>query len=233
MAQRTQAQIQVHAALHDAEERLIGSFVGGQAAARPSAGVIHGPRHELAGGGVGSALIQLHGDVGADELLDAHVLLGRPVNLAAVVDGLERNPVVGELHGVREAEYLKAAGVGEHGAVVVHEAVDAAGLGHQVGAGPHGQVVRVREHHLAAQLGQLVRRDALHRGGGAHGHEHGGVEIAVGGGVGERAGVPAGSVARAIEECQSRSFCSSVSMGVRVPRGCSQPADRFIPLRTR
>ena len=160
------------------------------------------------------------------QLLDAHVLLGRPVDPAAVVDGLERDPVVGELHGVREAEYLKAAGVGEHGAVVVHEAVDAAGLGHQVGTGPHGQVVRVREHYLAAQLAQLARRDALHRGGGAHGHEHRGVEIAVGGGVGERAGVPAGSVARAIEECQSRSFCSNVSMGVRVPRGCSQTSDR-------
>ena len=194
-----QAQIQVHAALHDAEERLVGARMRRQAATRPGAGVVHGARHELAGGGVRGALVQLHGDVGADELLDAHVLLGRPVDLAAVVDGLERDPVVGELHGVGEAEHLEAAGVGEHGAVVVHEAVDAPGLGHQLRAGAHGQVVGVREHHLAAELAQLVGGDPLHRGGGAHGHEHGRVEVAVGSGVGERAGVPAGSVACAIE----------------------------------
>ena len=198
--------------------------MGRQAATRPGAGVVHGARHELAGGGVRGALVQLHGDVGADELLDAHVLLGRPVDLAAVVDGLERDPVVGELHGVGEAEYLKAAGVGEHGAVVVHEAVDAAGLGHQVGTGAHGQVVRVREHYLAAQLAQLARRDALHRGGGAHGHEHRGVEIAVGGGVGERAGVPAGSVARAIEECQKRILTSGAS---ELGGGARSPLNAF------
>ena len=77
--------------------------------------------------------------------------------------------------------------------------VDAPGLGHQLRAGAHGQVVGVREHHLAAELAQLVGGDPLHRGGGAHGHEHGRVEVAVGSGVGERAGVPAGSVACAIE----------------------------------
>ncbi len=87
---------------------------------------------------------------------------------------------------------------------------------------PHGQVVRVQSTRLAARSAQLVRRDALHRGGSAHGHEHGGVEIAVGGGVGERAGVPAGSVAP--NRRVPKSFLLFKRRGRR--RGCSQTSER-------
>ena len=120
--------------------------------------------------------------------------------------GVEIDTLLLDFPKACKREYLESAGVGEHGAVVVHEAVDAPGLGHQLRPGAHGQVVGVREHHLAAELAQLVGGDPLHRGGGAHGHEHRGVEIAVGGGVGERAGVPAYGIACAIEQCQNRSF---------------------------
>ena len=186
-----QPQVQVHAALDDAEERLVGARVGRQAAPRPACRQVHGAFHERALGGIRRALVQLHGDVGAQLLLDAHVVLGRPAHLGAVVDGAEREPVVVQLQRVGQAEHLEAARIGEHGAVVVHERMHAAGLGHHVRAGAQRQVVRVRQHHLGVQVAQLSHRHALDRRARAHGHEHGRAERAVRRLVGKRAGVAA------------------------------------------
>ena len=193
-------QIQLHAALHDAEQRLVGTLVRGQAAARPVGRQVHGLRHERLLGRVRRALVQLHGDVGAQLLLDGHVALGRPTHLRAVVDGAEREALVVQLERVGQAEHLEPARVSEHGAVVVHEAVHAAGFGHHVGAGAQRQVVRVGQHHLAVQVAQLARGDALHRGAGAHRHEHGRLERSVRGLVGQRTGMPAGRLDLAVEQ---------------------------------
>ena len=62
----------------------------------------------------------------------------------------ELHAVVGELERVGEAEDLEAAGVGEDGAVPVHERVQAAGVAHDVGAGAQVEVVGVGEQHLRA-----------------------------------------------------------------------------------
>ena len=95
--------------------------------ARPVGRQVHGLRHERLLGRVRRALVQLHGDVGAQLLLDGHVALGRPTHLRAVVDGAEREALVVQLERVGQAEHLEPARVSEHGAVVVHEAVHAAG----------------------------------------------------------------------------------------------------------
>ena len=116
-------QVQLHAALHDAEERLVGPDVRSQAAARPVGRQVHGLRHERVLGRVRRALVELHGDIGAELFLYGHVGLGRPADLRAVVDGAEREAVVVQLERVGQAEHLEPARVGEHGAVVVHEAV--------------------------------------------------------------------------------------------------------------
>ena len=175
-----------------------------QAAARPVGRQIDGFRHEGLLGRVGRALVQLHGDVGAQLLLDLHVALGRPAHLGPVVDGAEREALVVQLERVGQAEHLEPARVGEHGAVVVHEAVHAAGLGHYVGTGAQRQVVRVGQHHLGVEIVQLAHGDALHRGARAHRHEHGRLERPVRRFVGQRAGVAARRLELAVEQRHAR-----------------------------
>ena len=111
------------------------SAVRGFAAGGPGGAALDGVGDEGLLGGVRRALVELHGDVGAEILLDAHVVLGRPEVLGAVEDGAELDAVVGELERVGEAEDLEAARVGEDGAVPVHERVQAAGVAHDVSAG--------------------------------------------------------------------------------------------------
>ena len=60
-----------------------------------------------------------------------------------------------------EAEDLVAAAVGEHRAVPAHELVQAAKLGHQLGAGAQVEVVGVAEDGLSAECRDLVRLEAL------------------------------------------------------------------------
>ena len=176
----------------------------GQAAARPVGRQVNGLRDEGLLSRVGRALVQLHGDVGAQLLLDGHVALGRPAHLRAVVDGAEREALVVELQRVGQAEHLEPARVGEHGAVVVHETMHAARFRNHIGTGAQRQVVGVGQHHLAAQVAQLARGDALHRGAGAHRHEQGRLERSVRRLVGQRAGVSARRLDLAVEQRHAR-----------------------------
>ena len=170
--ERAQAQIQVHTALHDAEERLVRARVRRVAPLGPHAGEFHGARHEAPLRRVARALVQLHADIAPELLRDRHVVLRRPEHVAAVViRGDEAHAVVRELHGVLMREHLKAAGIREDGPVPVHERVQAAQLGDGVRAGTHSQVVRVGEHDLGTQVPHRLGGDALDVGLGAHRHE--------------------------------------------------------------
>ena len=172
VTQAAEAQVQVHATLNDAKERLVGAGVGGVAALRPAARELHGARDLGARGRVAHALVELHHDVGAQLLGDVHVVLGRPGDPAAVVvHRAEAHAVVGELAELLVGEDLEAAGVGEDGAVPAHEVVQAAHLGHEVGARAHGEVVGVGEQDLGAELAQGGGHEPLDRRLGAHGHE--------------------------------------------------------------
>ena len=193
VAQAAQAQVEVHAPLNDAKERLVRAGVGGIAALRPAARELHralhlGPRRRVA-----HALVELHHDVRAELLRDGHVLLGRPGDpLSVVVHGAEAHAVVGEPAELLVAEHLEAAGVGEDGVVPAHKVVQAPHLGHEVGAGAHGEVVGVGEHDLGAERLERGGREPLDRGLGAHGHEDGGRDVAVRGVQDARARVSAG-----------------------------------------
>ena len=88
----------------------------------------------------------------------------------------------------RQAEDLKAAGVGEDGAVPVHEAVQAAQLGDGLHPGPEIEVVHVAEDDAGAHGLQLLGGEGLHRGIGAHRHEDRGLHHAAGGGDLSQAG---------------------------------------------
>ena len=121
----------MHAALHDAEQRLVIACMGLVQRLSPHAGELDGALHELARGGVTRALVELHADVAAELHGDLHVVLGRPEHMAAVViGGDEAHALIGELARVGMGEDLEAARIREDGAVPVHEVVQAAEFGH-------------------------------------------------------------------------------------------------------
>ena len=93
----------------------------------------------------------------------------------------EGDALVADLPEGRQAEDLEAAGVGEDGAVPVHEAVQAAQLGDGLHPGPEIEVVHVAQDDAGPHGPQLLRGEGLHRGIGAHRHEDGGVNHAAAG----------------------------------------------------
>ena len=180
MAQRAQAQIQVHAALNDAKERLVIAGMSLIAALGPHARQFNGALNVGARGGIARALVQLHADIGPELHGDFHVVLGRPEHVAAVVVVDDKaHALVGELDGVVVAEHLEAARIGKNGAVPVHKLVQAAQLGNGVLAGTHGQVIGVGKHDLGTELLNGLGGDALDVCLGAHGHKDWRLDVAV------------------------------------------------------
>ena len=172
VAQRSQAQIHMHATLDDAKERLVITGVGLIAALGPHTRQLHGALDIGTRGRIAGALVELHADVGAELHGDFHVVLRRPEHVAAVVVVDDKvNALVSELNGVVVAEDLETARVGEDGAVPVHKLVQSAQLGDGVFTGTHGQVVGVGEHDLRTELLNGLGGDALDVCLGAHGHK--------------------------------------------------------------
>ncbi len=87
--------------------------------------------------------------------------LGAEVVRAAVVGRLEGRTGVVDLR--LEGEDLVAARVGEHQAMPVAEAVDAAEALDAIGAGPQHQVVRVAQDDADAEVLEVGRGDGAHR----------------------------------------------------------------------
>ena len=180
MAQRAQAQVQVHATLDDAKECLVVAGMRLIAALGPHARQLHGALNVGARGGIARALVELHADVGAEFHGDFHVVLGRPEHVATVVIVDDKaHTLVGELDGVVVAEHLEAARVGKNGAMPVHKLVQPAQLGDGVLAGTHGQVISIGKHDLGAELFNGLGRNALDVCLGAHGHEDRRLDVAV------------------------------------------------------
>ena len=180
VAQRAQAQVQMHATLDDAKERLVITGVSLVAALGPHARQLHGALNVGARGGIARALVELHADVGAELHGDFHVVLGRPEHVAAVVIVDDKaHALVGELDGVVVAKHLETARIGKDGAVPVHKLVQSAQLGDGVLAGTHGQVVGVGEHNLRTELLNGLGGDALDVCLGAHGHKDRRLDVSV------------------------------------------------------
>ncbi len=152
----------------------------------PAVGAVEGGGEAFGGAVGGGAVVEGHDDVGAKEVLDAHGFLwgkaddgainvtaeGYSTAAAGVVEGAE----------VGEGEDLKAAGVGEHGAIPAAELLEAAECGNGFGAGAEEEVVGIAEDDLTAGGAGLSGGDALNGAAGADAHEGGGIEGAVGGG---------------------------------------------------
>ena len=183
-----ETQIEMHPALHDAEQRLVCAMMRGQTALGPFPRELSRSLDSTLFRGIAHALVELHGNVRSDALLNSHVVFGRPAMFAAiVVERLEVHSISIGLHHVVEAEQLETARVGEHGAVVIHELLHATRLFDDIDAGTHVQVIGVRKHNLGVQLVKTARRDALDRSMRTDGHEHGRREVAVRSLVAQRA----------------------------------------------
>jgi hypothetical protein len=100
--------------------------------------------------GIGRALVEDHDDVRAQRALHRHGLLRPHEHRAAVHRRAEVHALLGDLAQLAEAEDLKAAGVGQDRPLPVHEAVQIAVAGDDLGAGARHQVKGVAEDDLGA-----------------------------------------------------------------------------------
>ena len=167
------AQMGKASALHDAEQCLVVSGVGFNAAGQPGMGAPAGIDHIVFGGWIGRTLVKGHGHVSPQGHLDLRGVFRGHVDGAAIPGVAEHHAAVIDFVQVPQAEHLKAAGVGEHRTVPAHELVQSTGCRHDLFAGLQMQVIGVGEHHLSPGAGQLLDADPLDGGQGAHGHESG------------------------------------------------------------
>jgi hypothetical protein len=177
------AQVPERAALDDAEERAPARRIGlaprRLAALLPAGGALERFLVVVARRLRGRALVEGHEDVAAELQLQPGRLLRRQLLPAAVEVAAEDRALLADLALLGERVDLEAAGVGEEVALPGHEAVQAAHLPDEVGARPQHEMIGVAEDDLRPDLAQVVRRDGLDRGDGAHRHELRRVHLAV------------------------------------------------------
>ncbi len=176
--QRFVAQVLVHAALDDAEQRVgVGQAL--ELVAR-ALGPAQAHAHRLGGffmrgraavDLIRRAFVELHHDVGVQRALDLHRDLGRQEELVAIDRRCERDAIFGNLAQIAQRKHLETAGIGQDRLVPADKAVQAlVGVDHvQPGAQP--QVEGVAQDDLRVDFIELQRRHRLDRAIGAHRHE--------------------------------------------------------------
>ena len=117
--------------------------------------------------GVLHTLVKGHGNGGAEVCLDLHALFRPHENAVAVQMRRKRHALFGDLAQLGQTEHLKSAAVGQDGAVPAGKFVQAAHIGHQLIAGTQMQMVSVAEHHLCADVFQIVCGQAALDGAGS------------------------------------------------------------------
>ncbi len=120
-----------------------------------AAGPGHGEAEALLGAGavcgILGALVEGHCDVGAEGDLHVHGVLRREEVAAAVEVRAEADTFIGDFAQSAEAEDLKAAGVGEHGARPADELVQAAHAADGFVSGTQVEMIGVAENDLRAE----------------------------------------------------------------------------------
>ena len=107
------------------------------------------------------ALIEGHADVRAQRNLHIHRVLGREEMAAAIEMRAEPHALIRNLAQLREAEDLKAAGVGEHGARPADEPMQSAHAPDRLVPRAQIEVIGVAENDLRAQRLNHVLRHSL------------------------------------------------------------------------
>ena len=142
VARALDAQVGENPTLHDAEERLIATPLRGPATGGPGVracqgSFVVGPIERL------RAFIQAHDDVGAQVFLAGDGALRREAVQAAVDVRAERHAVGVNFSHLCQTEDLEAARVGQHRPWPAHEAVQAAEVRNQSGAGAQIEMVGI------------------------------------------------------------------------------------------
>ena len=173
-------QVFIGRALLDAEQGLgLARAEGGLGPDRPAGRQLH----TLAGApflcGPGHALVQLHGDIGAEAVgLDLDRPFRRQHVFGAVDVAGEGHRLLLNLRDAGEGHDLEATAVGQDGFGPAHEPVQPAQPLHPLGARAQHQVIGVAQQDVGPRLGHLIDRQGLDRGRRAHGHEGGCADIA-------------------------------------------------------
>ena len=181
------AEIMVAGALHDAEEGLFRITTGAEGALGPAVGEQHRGLGLRVAGGRGDTLVEHHHDVAADGPLHSDARFRREEERLAIDVALEVGAFLLHRAFGLEGEDLKAAGVGEHGPVPLHEIMDTAKFLKHLGAGTEEEVIGVGEDDVGAGCLEGLDRLAFDRGLSADGHEDRRVHFAVQRLVGGRA----------------------------------------------
>ena len=142
-------------------------------------GQLHGRLRLRIRRGGRDALIEHHHDIAADGLLHFNARLGRQQIALAIDIALE--VCAGFIHGSRmgQGENLKAAGVRQHRARPIHEAVNAAELLEDLGARPKQEMIGIRQQQARAGCLQTFHGLRFDRRLGAHRHEDRRLDCAV------------------------------------------------------
>jgi hypothetical protein len=190
----------------------------------------------------GDALVQLHDDVGAQQVgLDLHRALGRE-HVREPSMWLWKVTASSVTLEIFDSDMTWKPPLSVRiGLVPAHEAVQAAQPRHPLGGRAQHQVVGVAQHDVGAGLGHLVDGQRLDRAGGADRHEggradvaarglqHAGAGRAVGGGDGRRERRPSGSASDSFPEQAAVAIgIEAVARGDRVfvGRTASSPGRR-------
>ena len=145
-------QIGVGGTLVDAEKHLSGVYRVRQcvqpvvllfAAFQPPQRPFAGGLGVVIGRGVFHAFVKGHGDVAAQIALDTHTLLRTHEDAVSVQVAGKRHALLLDLSQPCQREHLKAAAVGEDGAIPAHELMKSSHLPHHIVAGAQVQVIGV------------------------------------------------------------------------------------------
>jgi hypothetical protein len=122
------------------------------------------------------ALVEDHGDVGAETHLDIDGALRRQQVKGAVEVRAEFRAFFMDAAQRGEAEHLIATAVGQDRQIPSHEPVKSAAAGNELVAGPQIKVVGIAEDDLGAHLLEVALGDGFHRAARANRHEGGGLD---------------------------------------------------------
>ena len=173
------AHIEFEPALDDAENALMCGVFAPRAPLGPGNTAAHAGLDAIACGGEGGAIVEDHGDIGADGGFDFHDEFGG-IKMAASVDvGLEVDAVGVELAHLGEAEHLETAGIGQVGALPGGEVVQTAGFAQQIESGTQIEVIRIGQDNGGVERFDLFDAQGLDGAIGADGHEDGRFDVAV------------------------------------------------------
>ena len=168
-------QVSKGASLIDAEQQLV--RVGGLAfllqaghlsltTLEPAGGALTAGFGVCVLGRILHTLIKGHCNGGTQVCLDLHTLLRAHKDAVAVQMGSKGHTFFRDLTELGQAEHLESAAVGQDGAVPAGKLVQAAHIGYQLVTGAQMQVVGVAEHHLGADLLQILSGQAALDGTG-------------------------------------------------------------------